>query len=222
MTPAAESARDRGGLRQPWSALPWFTLLLVGAVVLIYLVAGPAPAGLLFDRAALADGEVWRLLTGHLIHSDRAHLAWNLAGLVPLGALLELRAGCHGWRYLGLLAIGTLVVDAWLWWLEPDLALYCGLSGLLNSLFAALAVSLWRETQHPVFLLALAGDLAKIAVEVANGSTLLATTSWAAVPGTHLAGLAAGLVFALLQNRQAARTRRLETEGGKKFRIASG
>ena len=79
MTPAAESTRDQGGLRQPWSNLPWFTLLLAGAAVLIYLVAGPAPAGLLFDRAALANGEVWRLLTGHLVHSDPAHLAWNLA-----------------------------------------------------------------------------------------------------------------------------------------------
>lgn len=195
MTPAAESTRDQGGLRQPWSTLPWFTLLLAGAAVLIYLVAGPAPAGLLFDRAALANGEVWRLLTGHLVHSDPAHLAWNLAALVPLGALLELRAGCRGWRYPGLLAIGAFVVDAWLWWLEPDLALYCGLSGLLNSFFAALAISLWRETRHPAFLLALAGGLAKIAVEAANGAALLPTTTWSSVPGAHVAGMAAGLIF---------------------------
>ncbi len=200
MTPAADSARDQGGLR-----LPWFTLLLAGAAVVIYAIAGPAPAGLLFDRAALARGEVWRLLTAHLVHSDRAHLAWNLAALVPLGALLELRAGCRGWRYLGVLAIGAFAVDAWLWWLEPDLALYCGLSGILNSLFAALAVTLWRETRHPAFLLALAGNLVKIAVEAANGAALLPTTIWASVPGAHLAGLAAGLAFAL--TLRTARTR---------------
>ena len=209
MTPAADTTRDQGGLR-----LPWFTLLLAGAAVLITLIAGPAPAGLLFDRAALADGEVWRLLTGHLVHSDPVHLAWNLAALVPLGALLELSAGCRGWRFLGLLALGFAAVDAWLWWLEPDLALYCGLSGLLNGLFAALAVTLWRQTRHAAFLLALAGGLVKILVEVATGAALLPTTIWASVPGVHLAGLAAGLVFALSLNRPVPRMRSLEAAAG--------
>ena len=208
MTPAPDSTRDQGGL-QP----PWFTLLLAGAAVLIYAIAGPAPAELVFDRAALARGEVWRLLTAHLVHSDRAHLAWNLAALVPLGALLELRAGVRGWRFPGVLALGFAAVDAWLWWLEPDLALYCGLSGILNSLFAALAVTLWRETRHPAFLLALAGNLVKIAVEAANGAALLPTTIWASVPGAHLAGLAAGLAFALSLTRPAPRTSRVSSPG---------
>ncbi len=178
--------------------LPWLTLLLSGLVVALYLLLGPAPPGLVFDHARVAQGEVWRLLSAHLVHSDAAHLAWNLAAFVILGALLEWRAGCRGWAYLGLLVTAALAVDAWLWWLQPDLWIYCGLSGVLNALYAALAALLWLETRHPLFALALLGDLTKIAVETANGGALLPTTTWSAVPGAHLAGIVAGLIFVSL------------------------
>jgi rhomboid family GlyGly-CTERM serine protease len=178
--------------------LPWLTLLLSGLVVALYLLLGPAPPGLVFDHARVAQGEVWRLLSAHLVHSDAAHLAWNLAAFVILGVLLEWRAGCRGWAFLGLLVAAALAVDAWLWWLQPDLRIYCGLSGVLNALYAALAALLWLETRHPLFPLALLGDLAKIAVEAANGGALLPTTTWSAVPGAHLAGIVAGLIFVSL------------------------
>ena len=106
--------------------------------------------------------------------------------------------GAGGWAYLGLLVAAALAVDAWLWWLQPDLRIYCGLSGVLNALYAALVALLWLETRHPLFPLALLGDLAKITVEAANGGALLPTTAWSAVPGAHLAGIVAGLIFVSL------------------------
>ena len=72
------------------------------------------------------------------------------------------------------------------------MARYCGLSGALNALYAALALALWRETRSPLALLLILGDLAKIAFELNQGGALLPTSSWAAVPGAHLAGLVAG------------------------------
>ncbi len=182
---------DQGGL-QP----PWFTLLLAGALGVVYLLLGPAPEALLFARDAIQAGETGRLVTGHLVHAGRAHLAWNLAALVLLGALFERLERPSVLRYGGLLLTGGLVIDAWIWWLEPDLGLYCGLSGVLNSLFAALGVALWRQTRHPLFLLALAGAVAKIVVEAAMDGALLPTSSWTSVPGVHLAGFAAGLLYA--------------------------
>lgn len=197
----AASEGNQGGRRPPW-----LTLLLALGAAALYLVAGPAPEALLFDRSAIASGEVWRLITGHFVHADLAHLVWNLAALLPLGLLLEWQARCRGWAYAGLLLAGVLAVDAWLWVCEPGIAVYCGLSGVLNGLFCALAVLLWRQTGQVLFLLAIAGDLAKIAMEAGLGGALLPTSTWVSVPGVHLAGLAAGLLFAFMR-MQAAQAR---------------
>ncbi len=191
-SPAAARGEGQGGVRPPW-----LTLAAAALAAALYAAAGPAPEALLFDRGAIAAGEVWRLLTGHFVHADLAHLGWNLAALLPLGILLELKAGCRGWAWAGLFLIGVLAVDAWLLAAEPDLAVYCGLSGVLNALFGALALLLWRQRGQLLFLVAVLCDLAKIVLEAAEGGALLPTSSWASVPGAHLAGLAAGLAFVL-------------------------
>jgi rhomboid family GlyGly-CTERM serine protease len=183
-------ARGRGGWR-----LPRVTLWLAATLAGLFLAFGAAPEALLYDRQAIQDGELWRLLTGHLIHADAVHLAWNLAAFVVLGALYETMARPSAARYLGLLLAGAVAIDAWLWWVEPGWSVYCGLSGLLNGLFAAVALALWRATRNPLALLLLAGDFGKIAFEAAQGGALLATSSWSSVPGAHLAGLAAGLIL---------------------------
>ena len=76
--------------------LPWLTLLLSGLVAALYLLLGPAPPRLVFDHARVAQGEVWRLLSGHLVHSDAAHLAWNLAAFVILGCCWSGARGAGG------------------------------------------------------------------------------------------------------------------------------
>lgn len=187
MSLARQGDESQGGLR-----LPWLTLASGAGLVLLYGLFGPAPERLIFDRDAIAAGQLWRLVTGHLVHSDPAHLVWNLAALGLLGTLYELRREPSALGTFAPLLAGAAAVDLWLWWLEPGWARYCGLSGALNALYAALALLLWRETRSPLALLLLLGDLAKIALEAAQGGALLPTSSWTAVPGAHLAGLAAG------------------------------
>lgn len=183
--------KGRGGLAGP----PWLTLSFGAGLLLLYGLFGPAPDALLFDRARLLDGEWWRAVTGHLVHTDPAHLLWNLAALLGLGLAYEFLRRPGPGAYFGLFFAGMLAVDVWLLWLEPGWARYCGLSGALNALYAALALTVWRETRSPLALLLLAGGLAKIALEAAQGGALLPTSTWASVPGAHLAGLVAGLLF---------------------------
>jgi rhomboid family GlyGly-CTERM serine protease len=189
---AADRGESQGGFRPPW-----LTLSLTVLVAALYAAAGPTPEALLFDRQAIAAGEVWRLLTGHLVHADAAHLCWNLAALVPIGALLEQRADCRGWTWAGLFLAGVLAVDAWLLALAPGVPVYCGVSGVLNALYGALALLLWRRSGQILFLVAVLCDLAKIVLEAAGGGAILPTGGWTSVPGVHLAGLAAGLAFVL-------------------------
>ena len=170
----------RGGF-QP----PRLTLFLGAVMAAAYLLLGPAPAGLMLDRQAVANGEIWRLLTGHLVHADDAHLSWNLGAFLVLSGLYELQERPGPGRYFGLLAAAALAVDAWFWWLQPGLLVYCGLSGVLNGFFAVLTVFLWRRTRHPAIALAGLAAVAKIAVEAGLGASLLPTTAWTAVPGAQ-------------------------------------
>jgi len=71
--------------------LPWRSLLLGADAVFAYLVLGAAPGAWVFDRVAIAQGEWWRLVTAHWVHSDPAHAGWDVAALLLLGALFEAR-----------------------------------------------------------------------------------------------------------------------------------
>ena len=71
--------------------LPWRSLLLVAGAIAAYLVLGAAPGDWVFDRMAIAQGEWWRLFTGHWVHSDPTHAGWDISALLLLGALFERR-----------------------------------------------------------------------------------------------------------------------------------
>ena len=98
------------------------------------------------------------------------------------------------------LLAATAGVDLWLWWGEPALRYYCGLSGILNGLLVAGLLYLWRDLQHPLVLLTAAGAALKILVEINVGQALLTQTAWPSVPTAHAAGFLCGLVLAITYN----------------------
>jgi len=188
---AAFQADGRGG----GSTLPWRSILLGLGAVLAYLVPGAAPEAWVFDRVAITQGEWWRLITAHWVHSDLAHAGWDVTALLLLGALFEVRLQ---WRLPLALLIGTVGVDAWLWWGYPVLRYYCGLSGILNSLLIVGLLQHWRDLRHPLILLTGVGAAVKISVEMYAGQTLLSHTAWPSVPSVpsvHAAGFLCGLVL---------------------------
>ncbi len=179
-------------LQTPMAGLPWLSVLLAGLTVGLYATLGPAPEAWIFDRAAIAGGEWWRLISGHWVHSDAAHLGWNLAGLLTLGWIVEMRGRCG--LMAGLL-VGTLSVDLMLWLALPGLAAYCGLSGLLNSLLLLALAGLWRRTTAPLLVATGTLSLLKIMGEMSAGQALFTQAAWASVPEAHLAGWLAGLIL---------------------------
>lgn len=122
-------------LRQLSTRLP---LLLI---VLLSLAAGwegPNAELLAYDRAALLAGEVWRLCSGHLVHGSLLHCLLNLLGLTLILALF----GSHI-RALELiihLLLSTVLVSLMLWWWQPELQRYVGLSGVLHGLLVCYAL----------------------------------------------------------------------------------
>lgn len=110
---------------------------LLGLCVIVQY-GGLAP-WLRYSRAAVADGEVWRLVTGHLAHLSGAHLLLNGLGTVLVAALVghHLRPGAWGAALLWC----ALVIGLGLWWALPELQWYVGLSGVLHGLLIAGAIA---------------------------------------------------------------------------------
>ena len=66
-----------------WDRGRWVWLLLILLVFDLLLALGDSCTLLLrFDRAGIAAGGWWRLLTAHIVHLDVHHLILNELGLV--------------------------------------------------------------------------------------------------------------------------------------------
>jgi rhomboid family GlyGly-CTERM serine protease len=108
-------------------------------MVLLWLGGEPVRAALRYERAAILEGEVWRLFTGHIVHFDLRHLVLNLAGA---GLMVLLFATGYAFRHwLWILAASVVAIDVGFFVLEPQLLWYVGVSGVLHGVLAAGAVA---------------------------------------------------------------------------------
>ncbi len=221
MIPILGNVERHGSLR-----LPWHTFMLLLIALAVYMLNGPAPEGLVFDRQAIMHGELWRLLASHWVHVDTEHLAWNLLAIGILGWMIETSLG-PGRLYHALIA-GMCLVTAWVWWLIPDLDYYCGLSGILNTLLFVILIDGWLRARQVIFPLVAVGAIAKIAYELFQSSAIFTHTSWPAVPEAHLAGALAAVILMFYQNlvnrrlKVYQRFRSKRTEGIKNAGNSSG
>lgn len=170
---------------------------MLAALSLLFEAGGePARAGLRFERAGLAAGEWWRLVSGHLVHLGPSHMLLNVAALLLLWWLVGSSLTVAGWCLV--IAASLASIDLGLWFLDPALSWYVGLSGLLHGLFAAGLVA--RRRSAPVEALVLGTLLAaKLLFEQIAGPLPGSETSagGAVVVNAHLYGAAGGLVAAL-------------------------
>lgn len=174
----------------------WSLPLILALLGLALALGGDdAALGLRYERDAVAAGEWWRLLSGHLAHLGWAHLGLNLAGLVVIWLLVgERLAGAVGWvAMLGCVA----GVTVGLWWLNPETEWYVGLSGALHGLLvcgAVLALA-GRDPIGGILLLLVLGKLAHEQFLGPSGGTER-LISGRVVVDAHLYGAVAGLVLA--------------------------
>jgi rhomboid family GlyGly-CTERM serine protease len=190
-------------------ARDWALPALIALVLLGLMLGGePAASALRYEREAVLSGEIWRLLTAHLVHADWAHLAWNLAGLVLVFALFAGEYSLRDW--LLVMLASTVAIDLGFLLLEPDLTWYVGLSGALHGVMAAGLVAWLRERRDPLTIGVAAIFVAKLAWEHLRGA-LPFTAETLAVPVIHEAhtyGAIGGALcaLALLARRGRAAT----------------
>lgn len=172
-----------------------YGVALLGACALLIALAATGDEGralLRYDRAALAGGEVWRLLTAHLVHLDLHHTLLNCAGLVLMWMLFARDYAPRQWV---LIAAATLAaIDAGLWLGDSTLRWYVGSSGGLHGVMAAGTLAHLRSGERDGWLLA-AFLLGKLVWEQCVGPLPLSGRD-PVVVDAHLYGVLGGLAAA--------------------------
>jgi len=200
-TPAKRPERA-GGLPLPLRGSEW-----TGRVIALALGLAALPQlseWLQYDRGALLRGQLWRPLTSHLAHYSWSHLVWNALGFGVVGALCERR---QRRRFAWALAVSAVAIPAGLWWAEPELTSYCGLSGATSALFGLLCVTVIRDQiragQRGAALISAGlcvGITALLVQTWLTGEALLVSgfgTQVVPVPLAHAIGLGVGIAAAI-------------------------
>jgi len=155
-----------------------------------------------FDRAAIANGEIWRIITSHLTHWNAEHLLWDILTLGGLGII------CEQWSRKGFLiclATSGLFISLGVWAFLPEIDTYRGLSGVVSALFIytaawiiieKIAAKQWKPAA--IAGLATIAFISKTIYE-ACGSTLFVQPHglFAPMPIAHLIGGTTGAFCAL-------------------------
>jgi rhomboid family GlyGly-CTERM serine protease len=165
--------------------------VLAGLAGLAEIAGDAGRLALRYDRAAIAEGEVWRLITGHLVHLGPSHLAMNLLALAILAFVLPALSAPRDW--LTAFVASALVIAAGLYGFHPSVAWYVGLSGVLHGFWIAgviLAIDQRRYEAVPLGLLLLFKlgyevffGAIPLSGEVAAGPVVTAAHAWGAVGG---------------------------------------
>lgn len=169
---------------------------LIGLSGLLALLPNDWGQWLIYDRQAILDGQLWRLVTGHLMHTNGWHFAMNSAGVLVI-AWLHGRYYRFGdwWLRLGYLA---LVTGLGLLVFSPELYWYVGLSGVLHGLILMGALEDIRRSEKTGWLILL-GLAIKIGWEQWMGPSAEVVSLIGAPVATqaHLFGALAALPYGL-------------------------
>lgn len=128
--------------------LPPPATLLCALAALIIQLFPEWRASLLYERAGVAEGQFWRIWTGHLVHFGWPHFVVDAGLLLIVGWFAENR---HPWFTRIALVLMPAFISACMFWLEPGMARYGGLSALNLGLLVYVAAEGWRHDRTEWF-----------------------------------------------------------------------
>jgi len=173
----------------------WRLPLVIAGLAIAAQALGLA-SSLRYQRDLVQHGQWWRLLTGNFVHLGWMHLLRDLAGLFLIWVLFRRSMSDLSWAILVLLA--SLGVCLGIYLLNPSIAWYVGLSGMLFGLFAAGAALEWTSSRWRS--LALLAGMALLLVYTVFIGPLPGEESGLGgrvVPQAHVYGACLGLAYIL-------------------------
>ncbi len=96
-----------------------------------------------FKRELVEHGELWLMLSGHIVHLNWSHWFLNMAGLAIVAFFFSAYASV--WLWISVILVSIFIINTGLWWWLTDVRSYVGLSGVLHGLFLFGAL---REIRH--------------------------------------------------------------------------
>jgi rhomboid family GlyGly-CTERM serine protease len=175
---------------------PIFTLLIL-SVSAVSFFSSKITLLLIFDRAALIQGEIWRLLSSHFVHFTPVQLAYNLLVFGIAGSIVERKSRLD----FGILCIAmALVISTTLFILRPAMIYYGGLSGLACGFIFYCALlgftesGPWKVISKLIIILL----PIKIFFELYNSASILpywGQQNFVIMPISHITGVAVSLIF---------------------------
>ena len=174
--------------------IPLLTIILAGTcLVLFYNV--PLTEMAVYDRKLIMSGEIWRLLTGNLVHFSIDHLVYNFIILLVAGYLVETR---NAYILMLLTLAAALAIGLYLLAFAPEYEQYGGMSGILSAYlvyFSGEKIISTRWTAWPWMVLLLLFFI-KIAFELSNGTPFFVTDAdFRVASSVHIIGGLVGLLF---------------------------
>ena len=152
-----------------------------------------------YNRDAIANGEYWRLITGHFIHLNNAHLLLNMLGV---GLVLMLFDSVLAiWQWLVVLLASAFIISVLMYLNLPQVQGYVGLSGVIHGLYVLALMRLLiqpKERNLAIILILLVtlklltenrGQGISFTADMIGGHVLLQA---------HLFGALVGLLFGVL------------------------
>ena len=172
-----------------------FSLCLLS---LLFQVFDPATTEWLrYDRTAIHNGELWRIISGNLVHLGWEHLLMNLAGLILIWLLYGRLLSNRQWLLVVLMS--SLAVGVGLYLTNPQLDWYVGQSGMLHGLFVTGLVINLRKGYKLEWLLLL-GLIVKLIWEQIHGALpgSAELAGGAVIVDAHLFGAISGIIAGTL------------------------
>lgn len=175
-----------------------YTPIWTLSILLLSIISYALPevsSTFIYDRTAILKGEVWRLLTSHLVHFSNLHLFYNLLAFAIAGLIIE----HQGYRYFALLCLlMAFFISVFLMIMKPDMHYYGGLSGLAYgsiyyiALFGLNKSPPWRlMCVVTIFILPL-----KIILEIYLGESILpGQQNFTVMPLSHIIGCLVALLL---------------------------
>jgi rhomboid family GlyGly-CTERM serine protease len=179
-----------------WMAIPF---LLASLAVLSYFSINQN--SFQYDATAIANGEIWRNISGHFAHWSFIHLFWDALAFLILGCICSFRSLKD---FIFLILLSSLIISFSVEIFHPGMRCYRGLSGIDSALFCYAALNYIRDSiENKRGAFALAGSAAIVLIcgktiyEIATGSTLfVGSSNFIPLPIAHITGAIAGaMVF---------------------------
>lgn len=120
--------------------------VLAAVVLILAATEQSVPGGASYVRAAVADGELYRLVTFPLASRSWGEALFGLAVAGAIGLMIGRQRGV--WSWLGLGLASTLFASLLVYWFEPRILVLSGLTVPLFGVFTAGLMRSWQDGEH--------------------------------------------------------------------------